>query len=100
MFFRTLSRSSTPETSNSPNSELRGWRERLNVHHRLDIAVRLQDIIPKKGMPNERKAPMGPSQLQQICSRMLSVSQARGTRRWQDDRQCKTEDGMMVWCFA
>lgn len=80
MFFRTLSRSSTPETSNSPNSELRGWRERLDVYHRLDIAVRLQDIIPRKGMPNERKASMGPSQLQQICSRILLVSQARGTK--------------------
>lgn len=99
MFFRTLSRSSTPETSNSPNSELRGWRERLNEHHRLDIAVRLQDIIPKRGMPNERKAPMDPSQLQQICSRMLSVSPAE-VQQWQDDRQCKTEDGMMVWCCA
>lgn len=64
MFLLVWSRLSAQRTTNTPTPKLQGWKVGLDAHHRIDIAVKLQEIMLKLGKSNERMTPKDLSHMQ------------------------------------
>lgn len=58
------------------NPKVTGWKVRFDAHHRIDIAVKLQEIMLKQGKPNERTTPKDLSDMQWPWLSMPLVSRA------------------------